>query len=85
MPVGFAWIASQMGKALFWSQPASALSADQQAAIERAFQAMLERPAAQPLTTDCPCPKWEVLRYLVQNKGVVLHGSNRKDGVTTDG
>lgn len=79
MPIGFAWVASQMGKALFWTELTSVLSANQQEAMERTFQSMLEHPATQALHYDCPCSKWEFLRYLLQNKSVVLHGSNRKD------
>ena len=79
MKAAIGWLASGIGRALFLSEPASILSDEKRAAFGRAFELMCDDPPDRVRHYDCPYPKWEYLRYLVQERGVALHGSNRKD------
>jgi len=79
MSTVIAWLASQIGKALFLPEPASVLSDAKRDAFGRVFQSMREISLDGAVSYDCPYPKWEYLRYLVRERNVVLHGSNRKD------
>lgn len=81
MPTIRAWMASLLGSALFFPEPTpqTRMTAEKRLAFEAAFHAMLETPAHEPLDYTCPYPKWEFLRYLVRERALVLHGSNRDD------
>lgn len=79
MTAAIGWLASWIGKALFLPEPAVILSDDKRAVFGRAFDLMCDGSLGMVSDYDCPYPKWEYLRYLVQERGVVLHGSNRND------
>jgi hypothetical protein len=79
MSMIFAWLVSKIGRALFLPEPISVLSDEKREAFEQVFRSMLEGSSGSAVNYGCPYPKWEYLRYLVQEKDIVLHGSNRKD------
>jgi hypothetical protein len=79
MTTAIGWLASWIGKALFLSEPASNPSDEKRAIFGRAFEVMRDGSSDRAWNYDCPYPKWEYLRYLVRERGVVLHGSNRGD------
>jgi len=79
MTAAIGWLASWIGKALFLPEPAVILSDEKRKLFGQAFELMCDDSLGRVSDYDCPYPKWEYLRYLVQERGVVLHGSNRKD------
>lgn len=79
MSVLLPWLASQVGKALFLPEPDWAPDDEQRATFDQVSQSMLEAPAGSEVKYVCLSPKWEFLRYLVHDKDMVLHGSNRPD------
>jgi len=79
MTTAIGWLASWIGGALFLSEPASDPSDGKRAVFSQAFERMRDGSSDRAWNYDCPYPRWEFLRYLVQERGVVLHGSNRRD------
>lgn len=74
-----AWLVSQMFKVLFFPEPASGMSEEKKKAFDEIYQTMREVPLDGAISYNCPYPIWEYLRYLVRERNVVLHGSNRND------
>lgn len=79
MSIAVAWLASQVFKALFLPEPVSVMSEEKRKAFGEVFHAMGEASLDEGASYACPYPKWEFLRYLVRERNVVLHGSNRND------
>ncbi|MBN1483700.1 MAG: hypothetical protein JXA37_03175 [Chloroflexia bacterium] len=79
MPSPLTWLASKLGRRLFFSSPPLSLDAEKKEAFTETFRLALQCPGGQILPYDIPYPKWQFLRYLVEQEDVVLHGSIRGD------
>lgn len=55
------------------------LDTDKKAAFERLYQTTLAQGSGSAVVYTLPYPKHEFLRYLVEEKGVMVHGSGKTD------
>ncbi|MCB0121110.1 MAG: HEAT repeat domain-containing protein, partial [Caldilineaceae bacterium] len=63
----------------FYCQVQVTLDAEKIAAFEALYQATLARGQGETVAYTLPYPKHEFLRYLVEGKGLFLHGSGKPD------
>ncbi|MEJ2211818.1 MAG: hypothetical protein P8129_22665 [Anaerolineae bacterium] len=74
-----AWLASLVGRILFLPEPAWTPDKERKAAFDQIYRGMAGAPPGSPVDYGWRYPKWQFLRYLVREKQVVLHGSQRSD------
>lgn len=63
----------------FYCQVQVTMDAEKMAAFEALYQATLARGQGETVDYTLPYPKHEFLRYLVEEKGLFLHGSGKPD------